>query len=107
MTAATHTQHTPGPWRAEGATVKAVSHGQWFKVTRADGLNHTPEGNRNNAAFIVAACNAYDANLARIAELEAALRTFITLDPRCQHGVTHCGECAVCIGSAVLAKGAL
>ncbi len=49
------TQHTPGPWWAEGATVKAWSHGKSFKITRADGLRHTPEGNANNARLIAAA----------------------------------------------------
>lgn len=47
--------HTPGPWIAEGATVKAVSHGRWFKITRADGLRHTPAGNAANATLIAAA----------------------------------------------------
>lgn len=47
--------HTTGPWWAEGATVKATSHGRSFKITRADGLRHTPEGNANNARLIAAA----------------------------------------------------
>ena len=37
-------------------------------------------------------------------ELLEALRMFIALDPRCHHGVTSCGECAVCKGAAAIAK---
>ena len=48
-------QHTPGPWRNEGATVKAISHGIWFKITRADANNYTTEGNEANARLIAAA----------------------------------------------------
>ena len=48
-------QHTPGPWRNEGATVKAISHGICFKITRADANNYTTEGNEANARLIAAA----------------------------------------------------
>ena len=54
-------------WIADGATVKAVSHGQWFKVTRADGLRHTAEGNAANARLIAAAPDLLDALEAAVA----------------------------------------
>lgn len=38
-----------------------------------------------------------------IDDLLRPLRMFIALDPRCQHGVGHCGECAVCLGNAAIA----
>lgn len=62
--------YTPGPFRAEGATVKAITHGSWFKVCRVDGLKYTPEGNADTARQIVAALNQEAAARAMLAALK-------------------------------------
>lgn len=46
---------------------------------------------------ILRAMNSHD-------ELLEALRMFVSLDPRCHHGVDHCGECAACLGQAAISK---
>ena len=48
---------TPGPFRAEGASIKAVSHGKWFTVARFDGTGHTKEANEQNCAAFASAVN--------------------------------------------------
>lgn len=68
------TTHTPGPWRADGSTVKAVSHGQWFKIARADGLRYTQSGNEANAEFIVRACNSHEELLAALESAEIRIK---------------------------------
>jgi len=60
--------HTPGPWIAEGKTVKAISHGKRFKVARIDGRQITEQGNEANARLVAAA-----------PELLAALRNLLSL----------------------------
>jgi hypothetical protein len=52
-------QPTPGPYRSDGNTVKAVSHGRWFTLCRVDNKIFTAEGKEANAAFITRACNAH------------------------------------------------
>jgi len=47
--------HTPGPYRAEGGAIKAISHGRWFTVARVDRGKFTPEGRENNARLLAAA----------------------------------------------------
>lgn len=49
------TCYTPGPWRAEGGSIKAISHGRWFTVARAERKKFTPEGIAGNAQLLAAA----------------------------------------------------
>lgn len=67
----------PGPFRADGNTVKAVSHGQWFTVLRCDNPRFTPEATQRMAAHVAFALNAYAANQQMIAELVGALEETI------------------------------
>jgi hypothetical protein len=46
--------YAPGPWRAVGASIKAVSHGIWFTVARAETRKFTGEGTLANARLIAA-----------------------------------------------------
>ena len=46
---------TPGPWKAEGKSIKAISHGTWFTIARVDYKKLTDEGNAANAQLIAAA----------------------------------------------------
>lgn len=55
---------------------------------------------KEDAAFIVEACNSHDANVARIAELEAALRAIAAEEP------TDNAAWAAEVARAALAKGA-
>lgn len=48
-------EFTPGPWRVDGTTVKAIDHGDWFMVAAAGGCRHTEAGNIANAHLIAAA----------------------------------------------------
>ena len=48
-------QHIPGPWLADGQTVKAVSHGQWFKIARAENPKITTEAHKVTAKLMAAA----------------------------------------------------
>ena len=50
---------TPGPFRAEGTKIKAVSHGQWFTVADCRLPKFTQEGQEGNAEQFVHAANAY------------------------------------------------
>lgn len=54
-----HTPATPIDFRAEGNTVKAVSHGVWFTIARCLYAKLTRAGNEQNAAYIAHASNAY------------------------------------------------
>jgi hypothetical protein len=94
------TNHTPTPWRvttrdakpatafdtyAEGSDCSSLSgiiesvRGTFIADTQAEGRSgHSKIIALRNAEFIVTACNAYDAHVARIAELEAVLREVIS-----------------------------
>ena len=49
------TNHTPGPWRSEGKSIKAIDHGNWFTIARVESQKLTDEGNSDNARLIAAA----------------------------------------------------
>jgi hypothetical protein len=72
--------HTPTPWNvlAGETTIDANANGHHWIVadTLSDGLRdaETREIDAENAAFIVRACNEYDAREALVADLVAALR---------------------------------
>lgn len=66
------TKHTPTPWKlyAEESVTEVQCNekpaiASWMGF---DDCNRSIEGHRANAAFIVTACNAYDANQATIAQ---------------------------------------
>jgi hypothetical protein len=42
--------------------------------------------------------------MASAPEMYEALRMFLQINPTCHHGVTSCGDCAVCLGQKALAK---
>jgi hypothetical protein len=83
MTTATkQAQRTPGPWhtnvagtRVEGPQYQRIANGHWYKTATMRPVAEANEENCANLRFIVTACNAYDAHVARIAELEAALQS--------------------------------
>lgn len=45
---------TPGPWRESHSNINAISHGQWFKLAKADCKHLTDAGNYANARAIAA-----------------------------------------------------
>jgi len=47
--------HTPGPWRAEGGAIKAVSHGRTFTIATVAKKLFTEEGRYDNARLMAAA----------------------------------------------------
>lgn len=66
------TNHTPTPWGYHRESLSIVGYytgGRQLVAGFRDGTVSSED-----AAFIVEACNSHAANLARIAELEAALR---------------------------------
>lgn len=91
----------PGPYRAEGRTVKAVSHGRWFSVARVDNPRFTEEAKERTAKFLatapellkalqdLASCGVQDHDDNPMA------RTCSTEDPQ---------DCALCAARAVIAK---
>jgi hypothetical protein len=72
------TQHTPTPWEQFadcGPAIFKMGTTQQIATTAHFGPDKTVHAtDEANARFIVEACNAHAANVARIAELEAALR---------------------------------
>jgi hypothetical protein len=48
-------EHAPGPYRAEGGTIKAVSHGRWFAIAHVVRGLFTAEGRAGTAALLAAA----------------------------------------------------
>lgn len=99
------TQHTPTPWKYENIEGKDnfgfPSHLHRIAQARTNiYVLHMESRSANDnvdAAFIVRACNAHDANVARIAELEEALRS---ISEAAQFGIkdadvrAECGEIA-------------
>lgn len=65
---------TPTPWQAEGHYVHGPD-GNRFLAVAGDKYGLNPGSAEANAAFIVRACNEYDANKAKIAALTEALET--------------------------------
>ena len=73
MTTATKAQRTPGPWKRN--RVDSIVGAGGVEVCNMSLYGyHLPPFANANAEHILAACNAHDANVARIAELERALR---------------------------------
>ena len=64
---------TPGPFRAEGTKIKAVSHGQWFTVADCRLPKFTQEGQEGNAEQFVHAANAYPSLVAALRDALSAL----------------------------------
>ena len=90
--------HTPGPWvrQGEGVVLHPVTCSS-IQTTRIE----TTLGNIE----VWDQTNEPDANARLIAaapELVNVLRMFLQLNPECHRGVTHCGDCAVCRGDAVI-----
>lgn len=82
------TNHTPTPWIAETVGVSSTGPDgvDVCEITSENGHARIAEYmTEPNAAFIVTACNAYDAHVATIAELMAALRQLIAQHDR-PHG---------------------
>jgi hypothetical protein len=65
------TTHTPTPWAAHYGL---AGHRYTFMSPNFGGAHFFAKMNKEDAAFIIEAVNAHDANVARIAELEAALK---------------------------------
>lgn len=92
--------HTPTPWRLNvtGSYGDQVFNEKGLIVADCKWTASNFEGRCANAAFIVEACNAHDALVARVAELEGALRKIA--DEQCAHP----GFCYHHIARAALAK---
>jgi len=93
--------HTPTPWHIRNTSVLVgiIETGHPTVIGKAAYVE--------DADFIILACNAYDAHLARIAELEAALRSVVK-DAESRINVPYDSMTAetLRIARAVLAKGA-
>lgn len=51
-----NTPHTaPGPYRAEGQSIKAISHGSWFTIARVENKRLTPKAKQDTAVLLAAA----------------------------------------------------
>ena len=61
---------TPLPFRSEDTTVKCVTHGAWHTIARLNDKKYTNEANKENAAYLAHAANAYP-------KLVAALRRIL------------------------------
>lgn len=107
------TKHTPGPWINKhwnnGGDIDIGSiHWHSSGTERALCRVHCPltaeDGGMSATPIDIQEAEANARLIAAAPELLAALRMFVLLDPRCHHGVEHCGECAACLGHAAIAK---
>lgn len=71
--AANRIEPFPGPYRVEGRSIKAISHGQYFTIGRADCTKFTPEGNEATARLFAASAELLDA-LQSLLNVEGAAR---------------------------------
>lgn len=60
---------TPLPFRAEGCSVRAMSHGQWFAVASTSNRKFTQEGKHTNAVYLAHTANAYPKLVEALREL--------------------------------------
>ena len=60
--------HSPGPFRAEGGAIKALSHGTWYTLALVDKARLSLEGRAGNAVFLAHAATCHE-------ELLEALKT--------------------------------
>ena len=67
-----HKPATPLPFRSEDTTVKYVTHGAWHTIARLNDKKYTNEANKENAAYLAHAANAYP-------KLVAALREYVNV----------------------------
>jgi hypothetical protein len=77
-------QRTPGPYKVSAWDKSLIINDErdilcGVGIDQAELLDDRDVADRN---FIIEACNAYDAHVARIAELEAALREIAYASPR-------------------------
>jgi hypothetical protein len=74
-----NTQHTPGHWSVtkHGTPEYAPQFGIYAEGQPHDLAIVTGDNSKANADFIVEACNSHEALVARVAELEAALKTCV------------------------------
>lgn len=90
---------TPGPWRESHSNINAISHGQWFKLAKADCKHLTDAGNYANARAIAAVPALLEAleDLHRLASIQ--LNQSATMD-----GLVNCDAIAKA-RSALIAAG--
>jgi hypothetical protein len=78
----------PGPYRAEGATVKALTHGRWYTLARMERAKLTPEGCAQQARL-------FAASLDLLAALETLTHRAACLDQSATHiGLMNCDALA-------------
>lgn len=85
MTAPARAPYTvPGPYKAEGRTVKALDHGRWHTIATCDSRGFLSDyAERDMAAHFVEVCNAHDDLVAALEWANNALDCVCTSEAAC------------------------